>query len=369
MFRRFLSLLCIFLFSFSSFSAAETLTLSFLGDCSIGEMHTQSGDEGSYTHVLDEQGFEWPFSQVRSLLEADDFTFANNELTYTRRKKHQDKPFNLTAAPEYAQVYRFSGIDAVNTVNNHSVDFFVEGYDDTLSALDSVGMQHFGTLYPGTYLARDLLGVYDVRGVRIGAVGISYPQEEDLPLLRYRIRALRREKDCDLVIVSLHWGREEQFLPDSWQFSYARKVIDMGADVIWGHHPHVLQIVQFYQGKPIFYSTGNFTFGSMADDVEKLTGIFQLTYRLQAKGSPELSSFSVIPCEIRETGDYRPVPIADKEKKQKILSRLVYDREIKGMANLPQGFIDSGVVYLEDGILTLESPEPLEALRRDRMVF
>lgn len=341
--------------AFSEETAAQTLTLSFIGDCSMGEMPSQKGKPDSYTDVLDKKGFDWPFSLVRDILEADDFTFANNEIIYSTRKKHADKKTNLIADPKYAEVYLHTGIDAVNTANNHAMDFLMEGYDDTLATLDSFSIPHFGTLYPGTKRARDILGVYDVKGVRLGIVAFSYPQDSDIKRIASRIETLRKD-GCDLVIVSLHWGREEHAAPQSWQFTYAKKVIDAGADVIWGHHPHVLQPVQFYKGKPIFYSTGNFTFGSIAD-MDKNTGIFQLTYTLDKDNAPSLFSFSVVPCVTQGKGDFRPLPLTEEEDKQKMLKRLMYKKTVKDMVNLPEEFLNTAIVYLDGESLSTEKPQ------------
>ncbi len=352
--KRILLIAVLLLLCLSS-ASAETLTLSFVGDCSMGEMPAQRGKEGSYTNVLDTKGFDWPFSLVRDVLENDDFTFANNEVIYSTRTRHRDKKTNLIAAPEYAQVYLHSGIDAVNTANNHALDFYMEGYDDTLAALDAFGIPHFGTLYPDTKRARDTLGIYEAKGVKMGIVGFSYPQDSDLNKIKARITKLR-EEGCRLVIVSLHWGREVTFVPQSWQYSYAKKVMDMGADVIWGHHPHVLQIVQFYKGKPIFYSTGNFTFGSMSD-VDKNTGIFQLTYTLDEENTPSLFSFSVVPCKTQGKGDFRPLPLTEEADKENMLEKLVYTKNKKDFVNLPAGFVHTGIVYLDGETLTLDNPQ------------
>ena len=336
----------ILLLLFASAAAAETLTLSFIGDCSIGEKVESVGKAGSYTATVDEKGFDWPFSLVREYLEKDDFTFANNEVIFTSRKNHADKKTNLKAAAPYAQVYLHSGVDAVNTANNHAMDFFAEGYADTLAALDSCGIPHFGTLYPSTKRAQDRLGVYEVKGIKIGAVGFSYPQDSDVKKIAERIQTLR-EEGCDLVVVALHWGREVQSSPQSWQFSYARKIIDAGADVIWGHHPHILQQVQFYQGKPIFYSTGNFTFGSMSN-VDPDTGIFQLRYQLTDDG-PVLENFTVIPCRTQGKGDYRPYPLTDPVEMETMLKKLIYKKTVKNMQNLPASFAKTGTVDLING--------------------
>ena len=341
-----LSLLCL---CFSA--AAETMTLSFIGDCSIGETPESSGKAGSYTATVDEQGLDWPFSLVRDFLDQDDFTFANCEVVFTSRRQHQDKKTNLKAAAPYAQVFLHSGIDAVNTANNHAMDFFEAGYADTLAALDEYGIPNFGTLYPDTKRAQDRLGLYEVKGVKIGAIGFSYPQDYDVKKIAARIRNLR-DAGCGLVIVSLHWGREVQSTPQTWQFAYARQIIDAGADVIWGHHPHILQQVQFYQGKPIFYSTGNFTFGSMSN-VDPDTGIFQLRYQLTDDG-PQLENFTVIPCRTQGKGDFRAYPLTDPAEQTAMLKKLIYKKKVSGMQNLPASFAESGSVDLVNGFLPEE---------------
>ena len=322
------------------------LTLSFVGDCSIGGKPDSRGKEGTYTAVVDEKGFDWPFSLVREYLEADDFSFANNEGVFTGGNRTQNKNTVLGALPEYARVYLHSGIDAVNTVNNHCLDYLDAGYTDTLQTLDGLGIRHFGSLYPDTKRQREQLGIFDVKGVRLGAAGFSYPQTADLPVIASRIRALRKA-GCQLVIISLHWGREELTTPKAWQIDLARGIIDAGADVIWGHHPHILQQVQFYKGKPIFYSTGNFTFGAIKN-LDPDTGIFQLRYDVRTLS---LLNFTVIPCRTQGRGDFRPYVLTDEAEKRAMLKKLIYPRAVPGMQNLPSAFAETGSVDLTDGKL------------------
>ena len=322
------------------------LTLSFVGDCSIGGKPDSRGKEGTYTAVVDEKGFDWPFSLVREYLEADDFSFANNEGVFTGGNRTQNKNTVLGALPEYARVYLHSGIDAVNTVNNHCLDYLDAGYTDTLQTLDGLDIRHFGSLYPDTKRQREQLGIFDVKGVRLGAAGFSYPQTADLPVIASRIQALRKA-GCQLVIISLHWGREELTTPKAWQIDLARGIIDAGADVIWGHHPHILQQVQFYKGKPIFYSTGNFTFGAIKN-LDPDTGIFQLRYDVRTLS---LLNFTVIPCRTQGRGDFRPYVLTDEAEKRAMLKKLIYPRAVPGMQNLPSAFAKTGSVDLTDGKL------------------
>lgn len=341
----FLVLLCLL----PALAGAETLTLSFVGDCSIGEAIQFKGEENGYTWMVDQNGFDWPFSLVRHYLDADDYTFANLEVVFTARTKHVDKAWPLVGEPRYAQVLLHSGVDAVNTVNNHCFDFNLEGYQDTMAALDAIGFPHFGSVYVGNKTrGQDVLLTAEVKGVKIGALGFTYPQDTDLKLIGARIQTLR-EAGCQLVVVALHWGQETKPLQNAWQMKFARSVIDLGADVIWGHHPHVLQPVQFYHGGVILYSTGNFTFGTMSSKVDRDTGIFQLTYQMNEEGLA-LERLQVIPCRTTGTGDYRPYELTEQEDRERVFKKLVYGKTVQNMQNLPESFKQTGVCVVAEGM-------------------
>lgn len=326
----------------------ESITLSFLGDCSIGDTIQYRNYAHSYHNVIKEQGADWPFSLVEDELRNDDLTIANLEVvltTYTAVR--QDKEHNLIGDPSHTEVILESGIDVVNTANNHAWDFRATGYHDALAHLDAAGIPHFGTLYSGTKDGSDICPVIDVNGVKVGFAGFSYPQEYDKKRITNRIKQLR-ENGAQIVVMSLHWGTEEDKQPSSGQTAFARYCIDEGADVVYGHHAHVLQSVQFYKGKPIFYSTGNFTFGTMSA-VDPDTGIFQLTYDV-VDGEPVLSRFGVIACRTQGSGDYRPYILTDEEEIKAMRRKLVYYKTVRNMTTVDDFFIENGYMEFEDGI-------------------
>ena len=349
--HRILTLVLCLLMLFASLAAAEeaeTLTLSFLGDCSIGDAIQYRDYAVCYHATIREQGFAWPFSLVRDVLEADDLTIANLEVVLTNYTAvRQQKDMNLIGSPEHVGVLLESGIDVVNTANNHAWDFKAAGYHDALSYLDEAGIPHFGTLYPGTDDGSDICPVIEVKGVKVGFVGFSYPQEYDKNRIKNRIQQLR-DNGAQIVVLSLHWGTEEQGQPNAGQHDFAKFCIDAGADVIYGHHAHVLQSVHFYKGKPIFYSTGNFTFGTMSH-VDPDTGIFQLTYDI-VDGQPVLRRFSVVPCRTQGTGDYRPMLITDEEEIKALRRKLVNHRTVRNMTTVTDFFIENGYMEFENGI-------------------
>lgn len=341
--------LCILLLLMLPMTAfGETLTLSFVGDCSIGEAIQYQGNENGYTWMMEKNGYDWPFSLVREYLDNDDFTFANLEVVITERTRHVDKVFPLVAGPGNAQALLSSGIDAVNTVNNHCFDFYVEGYQDTIAALDQLPMKHFGSVYIGGKYAQDVLLETEVKGVKIGALGFTYPQDTDIKLIKNRIEQMRAD-GCEIIVASMHWGQETHPNQNSWQMKLARQIIDAGADIIWGHHPHVLQPVQFYKGGLILYSTGNFTFGSMSSSVDRDTGIFQVSFDLTEDGA-KMSKLKVIPCTTTGSGDYRPYEFTETEDRERVFKKLIYTKNSANMQNLPENFLHTGEVQIENGL-------------------
>lgn len=329
---------------------ADSMVLSFLGDLSIGDASQSRTQPTSLTSVIDENGYDYPFSLLGDYLKEDDYTFANLEVVLTERVAlKSDKKYNMIGKPEFVSVLTEGGVDVVNTVNNHCMDFTLTGYEDTLAALDGAGVNHFGSVYPGTDRGSDILGKAEVNGVKIGMVGYSYPQEYDLTRLKKRMQQLRSE-GCELIVCSLHWGQEEHLTSQFWQYGFARSLIDAGADIIWGHHPHVVQPIMFYKGKPILFSTGNFIFGTMSD-VDPSTGIFQLTYDLTGD-KPVLSLLNVVPCQTGKRGDYRPYELTEEADRKACLRKLISKKKIAKLDNLPDSFADTGkVLVLPDGKL------------------
>ena len=333
-------------------SGDTTATLSLLGDCSIGDAYRVRKKASSLTSVIIEKGKAWPFAQVSEILKADDLTAANLEVCLTDSTKPIDILYPMIAPPENAEVLAQGGVEIVNTVNNHSFDFGTQGYDDTLTSLDSANILHFGTAIRGGKAYSDLTSIVDAKGIRFGFIGFSYPQLKTLEAIGERIKALRAE-GCDVVVVSLHWGRETFVTPSAWQTEYAREVIDLGADVVWGHHPHVLQPIQFYHGKPVLFSTGNFVFATMSN-VDPSTGIFQLQYEKTETGAV-LRSLTVLPCLTQTSGSYQPFPVTDQDGMQAIWKLLRYTKTYEGYQNLPESFLTTGIVKLQaDGTITEE---------------
>ena len=167
---------------------------------------------------------------MKEYLASDDLTIANLEVVLTEQNKHKDIMYPLRAAPDHVNILLEGSIEVVNTVNNHCMDYLRQGYLDSLAVLDEAGIARFGSVSYGMANGFDDLLVRDVNGIRFGFVGMTYPQSGDTPNLIKRIRKLKEENGCDIVIVSLHWGRETYLTQSAGQVTMANQLIDGGAD-------------------------------------------------------------------------------------------------------------------------------------------
>ena len=231
--------------------APVTLTISVVGDCTLGTDETFDYST-SLNAYYENYGKEYFLQNVKSIFQADDLTIANMEGTLTESTQRADKTFAFKAPASYAGILTSGSVEAVNTANNHSHDYGEQSFTDTLSALDDAGIVHFGY---------DETAVMDVKGIKVGLVGI-YELNDHLEReqqLKDNIAKVKSE-GAQLTIVIFHWGNEKETVPDSNQITLGRLAIDQGADLVCGHHPHVLQGIETYKGKNIVYSLGNFCF-------------------------------------------------------------------------------------------------------------
>ena len=207
-------------------------------------------------------------------------------------------------------------IEAVNTANNHSHDYGEQSFTDTMEALDNEGIVHFGY---------DETQVMDVKGVKVGLVGIYELNDhlERTEQLKQNIARVK-EEGAQLVIVSFHWGNEKEEVPDTNQMTLGRLAIDEGADLVCGHHPHVLQGIEEYKGKNIVYSLGNFCFGGNSYPSDMDSMIFQQTFTIDQDGVKADNVTNIIPCSISSDysyNNYQPTP-AEGEEADRIMQKI-----------------------------------------------
>ena len=298
-------------------SSPVSLTLSVVGDCTLGTDETFDYDT-SLNAYYENYGADYFLQNVKDIFSTDDLTIANFEGTLTDSDEREDKTFAFKAPASYASILTGGSVEAVNTANNHSHDYGEQSFDDTLAALDDAGIVHFGY---------DETAVMDVKGIKVGLVGIYelYDHLEREQQLKDNIAKVKAD-GAQLIIVIFHWGNETETVPDSNQTTLGRIAIDEGADLVCGHHPHVLQGIETYKGRNIVYSLGNFCFGGNSSPSDMDTMIYQQTFTIDADGVKKDNVTNIIPCSISSAAydgynNYQPTP-AEGDETTRILGKI-----------------------------------------------
>ena len=292
-----------------------SLTLSVVGDCTLGTDENFDYDTSLNTYY-ENYGADYFLANVKSIFSADDLSIANFEGTLTESTEREDKQFAFKAPASYANILTAGSVEAVNTANNHSHDYGEESFNDTLKALDAANIIHFGY---------DETAVTEVKGIKVGLVGI-YELNDHLgreEQLKQNIAKVKQD-GAQLIVVIFHWGNEKEEVPDDNQKTLGHLAIDEGADLVCGHHPHVLQGIEEYKGKNIVYSLGNFCFGGHAYPSDMDTMIFQQTFTIDQNGVQKDNVTNVIPCSISSDADYnnyQPTP-AEGEEADRIMKKI-----------------------------------------------
>lgn len=244
--------------------------LSFVGDNVLGDYKGSSG--ATFNAKFEEVGGDLGYFSlgVREVLQADDLSIGNMEgvLSDKPLKNAFDKPFSFKGASHYAKILTTAGFEAMNIANNHSRDYGKQGFEDTITHLRAQHLAVFG---------EGIVHIYEVNGIKIGLAGHRGWNLGIKSQVAREIKALR-DQGAELVIFTFHWGEERQHYPNAAQRELAHFTIDSGADMVIGHHPHVLQGVETYKGKKIVYSLGNFIYGGAKNPADKDSMIYQTRF-------------------------------------------------------------------------------------------
>ncbi|MCX7843465.1 MAG: CapA family protein [Clostridia bacterium] len=305
--------------------AETTITISFAGDCTLG-----TDPAFSYTNSFpcrfekENRDFSYFFKGVKDIFQKDDLTLVNLETTLTTAVKMAIKTFRFKGDPSYVNILKEGSIEMVNIANNHIHDFLEQGFKDTLKVLDGAGIKYSGEGYTG---------YFEAKGIKIASLGY---QGWDTSVRKKAAADMQKvRKSCNILIVSFHWGDEGSNYPNSVQTELGRFCIEQGADIVIGHHPHVIQGIEKYKGRYIVYSLGNFSFGGNHNPADKDTFIFQNKFTIK-NGEVVDSESNIIPCSISSAGhvnDYQPTVLTG-EAGERVLNRLKeYSRSLKFGAN------------------------------------
>lgn len=292
--------------SLDSVKAADEvkITISAAGDCTLGS--DDRYNTNFYTYYNNNTP-EYFLSGVKDVFENDDITIVNLEGTFTTATSRQDKTFTFKAPSNYSKILKKGDVEVVNIANNHTYDYGSAGYEDTVATLEKKKIKYCG----GSSIAYET-----VEGVKIAFVGFNALSGANADTVRKTIKEAK-DNDAVIVIASFHWGIEREYYPNSSQKTLAHTAIDSGANLVLGHHPHVLQGIEKYKGRYIAYSLGNFCFGGNSNPADKDTMILQQTFTVRNGKCKKTDEVSVIPCSLSSvtyTNDFKPTILTDSAR-------------------------------------------------------
>ncbi|HRZ86024.1 MAG TPA: CapA family protein [Candidatus Paceibacterota bacterium] len=281
-------------------------------------------------NIGEQEAFKFPFINVKDYFISSDISIVNFEGTLTNYGVKMPKKFNFKGNPKYAQCLTMANIEIVNVANNHIKDYCETGTRDTLEALEECNIIYCGggkniddAKTPRTISKKGL----DVSFLGYAKVGSSFCAGKNSagtnPFIRDSTFSEIEEakKYSDILVVSCHWGVERSAFPSGAEISDAKRMIDSGADVVFGHHPHVLQGIQKYNGGLICWSLGNFVFGGNTFPSDRDSMIVQTNF-----SGNKLIDYSTIPVITHpKSMVFQPYVPEDRER---ILNKIEYRSNI-----------------------------------------
>ena len=313
--------LALILTSFAE-EAPVSVTITAVGDCALGGLafHPDSGQE-AFEEYAAKYGYDYYFSRVASIFEADDFTVINLECPLTLEAGEKiGHRFLLRGNPKNARIMACSSVEVANVANNHTHDFGEDGFEETVSSVTSAGVGVCG--YDLVYYARK-------DDVTVGFVGFSEWEMTQAEMVSVTRTA---RESCDLLIASYHGGIELTRDMTRTERENCRAIVDAGADLVIGNHSHVYGTIERYQNRYIIGSLGNFCFGANSRPKDFECVIFQQTFLVSPGKSVEDAGINLIPALIstaKDTNNCQPAPMRPDWRAKNLLSTLFWLADFK----------------------------------------
>lgn len=297
----------------------ERILISFIGDCTLGEALAWNGSPAGFDAVV-HGDYEYNFINAKEVLSKDDMTLANLEGALTTATSHKEKEFVFGSPLEYVEILKNGSVEACNLANNHSEDYWEQGLADTRQVLTDNGI---------VWSDEANTSIYEVRGIKIGMAGTSFPTNQQA---MYNAIDKLKGEGCNIIIISCHWGIEKDYSPREDQVILGRNLIDYGADIVIGTHPHRLQPIEKYNGKYIAYSLSNFVFGGNTSLGDPDTCILQCEFVMDDTNT-YVTEYNINVIPYRQTtkypgNDYCPMPYEwSSDDYYRVLNRLDWLQE------------------------------------------
>lgn len=256
---------------FTSEAHGGTVVINAVGDIMLA-------GRGSTSFSRD--GYDYPFAATVAALKNGDLAIGNLEAPLAAGgAEFSSKRFRFRGDPKAAAALKRAGFTVLTLANNHMLDYGEQGLLETLHHLDTQGIKHSGAGKTLSAARREAFVTCNDRTIAFLSYSLTFPEEFYAGSSRagtapayppyYEKDIARAKAKADFVVVSFHWGQELATLPKQYQVLTARNAVNAGADLIIGHHPHVLQGIEQYKNALIFYSLGNFAFGSWSKSSDR----------------------------------------------------------------------------------------------------
>lgn len=293
---------------------AETkvVKVSAAGDCTLSSDRAQPVSVNFFS-MYKRKSPGYFFKKVKSIFEQDDLSIVNFEGTLSNRGIRANKKWAFRGKPGYTKILTLGNIEAVGLANNHIRDYGEVSYQDTKKALKKAGI---------AYSSAENVALKEINGIRVAMVSVSGLDGSYNPVTKLReLLKKAKKKKPQLLIVSMHCGTEYAKSATGLQETLAHIAVDEGgADLVLGHHPHVIQGIEKRKGAYIVYSLGNFCFGGNTNPRDKDSMIFQQSFVFEnGKLKIKKSKATVIPCRLSSSdsiNNYQPIVAKGKKKKQ-----------------------------------------------------
>ncbi len=316
----------------------QIVTLTCTGDFMPGSNDKVSVQDYAFQRYIERYGWSYPCEGLKELFENDDITLVNFECVLNDTAPASTSRFRFRGPTAYAAILPVCSIEAANLANNHSGDYGKEGYLSTRQALTDAGVVLCGTTEFGSEA-----GYIDVKGVRIGFVGVLPLWNKDHPQDLEKAFQSLKDSGCDVIVASLHAGEEYRGYHGNMQEGYGDRLRRLGAHIIVGNHPHVPEAVRVTDCVTQLYSLGNFSFGGNTgvDEeihcLQSMVAQFALYFEDGKYVGHQLTLWPIHISGSAPENDYRPV-LVDGEEAQKVM-RMV-GRDNQGCVTPLQPFVD-----------------------------
>jgi poly-gamma-glutamate synthesis protein (capsule biosynthesis protein) len=291
----------------------DPITMLFVGDIML--------DRG-VRNAINREGSDYPLENIAELLRSADISVGNLEGVFTDNPSISvvdNSVLRFTFDPTLVEMLKSYGFSGMSLANNHAMDFGREGFDNTKTLLTNNAIFSFGS--PSNDI--DISARQTVGEEEVCFVGYHSLYKEDTSPVLSEITKLK--DSCSFIVVVAHWGEEYKDEENAAQRRQGRSFVDAGADLVIGHHPHVVQPVEIYNGKAIFYSLGNFLF----DQDFSLATRQSLAVRLTL--GRDYQEFHLIPLEMSRARVYYPEQEAYEFRKGVLVSKLPPDLKTTAM--------------------------------------